>query len=75
MAGTAAWAEEEVEGQWREQHAQMPGDSIEGRVEEGAGVVARWPRRARRPPGGYADYLVERGTAIEKVGQCRLTPD
>jgi hypothetical protein len=46
------------EGQQREQHTQAPGDSFERRIEAGAGAVAP-PRRARPPPGTYADTAVD----------------
>ena len=61
-------AEEEEVGQQREQHAQAPGASFEGRTEAGADAVAL-PRRARLPPRRYADAAVELDTEedYEKV--------
>jgi hypothetical protein len=44
----------EEEGQQREQHAQALGASFEGRIDAGVYAVAP-PRRARPPPGSYAD--------------------
>jgi len=57
-------AEGEVEaaekvGRQREQHAQAPGATFEGREEAGEEAVAPGPRRARLPPGGNADTAVE----------------
>jgi len=48
--------EEEREAGQRERHAQAPGSSLEGRMEVGAATEAgAGARRARLPPGGYAD--------------------
>jgi hypothetical protein len=55
--------EEEAEDgrQQREQQMQSPGANFEGRIVSGAGAVAL-PRRARLPPGSYADTAVEPDT-------------
>jgi hypothetical protein len=53
--------EEADEGQQREQHSQAPSVTHEGRMEAGADAVAP-PRRARPPPGTYADSVVELDT-------------
>jgi len=45
----------EKEGRQREQHARDLGASSEGREEADADVAAPASRRARRPPGSYAD--------------------
>ena len=50
--------EEADEGQQREQHAQASGASFEGRAKAGADTMAP-PRRARPPPGSYADTGVD----------------
>jgi len=50
--------EKEGEGQQHLQHGQAPGASFEGRTEAGADKVAS-PRRARPPPGSYADTIVD----------------
>jgi hypothetical protein len=58
--------EEEVdaEGHQLGQHAQAPGDSFEGRIEAGTDAMAL-PRRARPPPGSYADTACELETDDE----------
>jgi len=52
---------EEEDGQQREQHARATGASADGRLEAGVDAVAP-PRRARLPPGSYADTVVEHDT-------------
>jgi hypothetical protein len=64
--GDGEGEEEEAEmddekGQQREQHAHAPGASSEGRMEAGADAVLP-ARRARLPPGSYADTAVELDT-------------
>ena len=54
--------DEDEEGRRRERHEQLPGASLEGRMDKGAGASVPAPRRARLPPKSYADYVVERDT-------------
>ena len=51
--------EEEEEEQQRAQRTQAPSASFKGRMATGADAVASRPRRARLPPGSYADTAVE----------------
>ena len=59
VEGAEEEGEKEEEGHQRDQHAQVPGASFERRVEAGVEALAP-PRRARPPPGSYAD-----NTAVE----------